>query len=305
MSRRSPKGRAVNGILPLDKPVGIGSNEVLQVVKRLFRARKAGHTGSLDQLASGLLPLCFGEATKMSGFLLNADKRYLASFRLGVTTGTADAEGEILRERPVPALTRQRVEEVLARFTGEIEQIPPMHSAIKYHGQRLYKLAHQGLVVERAPRSVTIHAFRLLEIMPDRLDVEVGCSKGTYIRTLAEDVGEALGCGAHVCALRRIAAGPFVAAEMVTLATLESLAARSPERLDGLLLPMESALGNWPQVNLPENAAFYLRRGQPVLVAHAPTEGLVRIYAGSRRFLGVGEVLEDGRIAPKRLVHSA
>jgi len=252
-----------------------------------------------------LLPLCFGEATKMSGFLLDADKRYLASIRLGVTTGTADAEGEVLRERAVPTLERKQVEAVLARFTGKIEQIPPMHSAIKYRGQRLYKLAHQGLVVERQPRAVTIHVFQLLDMTHECLDVEVVCSKGTYIRTLAEDVGEALGCGAHVCALRRIAAGPFVAEQMVTLANVKALAADSPERVDSLLLPMESALGNWPQVNLPENAAFYLRRGQAVLVPHAPTEGLVRIYLGARRFLGVGEVLDDGRIAPKRLVHTA
>jgi len=305
MNRRAAKGRAVNGILLLDKPVGMGSNELLQVVKRLSQARKAGHTGSLDRLASGLLPLCFGEATKISGFLLNADKHYLAGIRLGVTTSTADAEGKVLRERPLPSLTRERVEEVLARFTGEIKQIPPMHSAIKHHGQRLYKLAHQGLVVEREPRTVTIHAFHLLGMTPDCLDVEVRCTKGTYIRTLAEDVGEALGCGAHVGALRRTAVGPFTADEMISLAALRSLADEGPQRVDDALLPMDAALANWPPVSVPENAAFYLRRGQPVLVPHAPTEGLVRIYAGSRRFLGVGEVLEDGRIAPKRLIHTA
>ncbi len=302
MSRRRPRGRPISGILPLDKPVGLGSNEVLQQVKRLYRARKAGHTGSLDRLASGLLPICLGEATKMSGFLLNADKRYLATVRLGVTTTTGDAEGEVTATRPVPVLERGEVEAVLARFTGEISQVPPMHSAIKVRGQRLYKLAHRGLVVEREARTVTIHELTLLGLDRESLELEVACSKGTYIRTLAEDIGEALGCGGHVCALRRTEVGPFRGGQMVTLEQLETNAAEGLEALDARLLPAEAALADCPRVSLPENAAYYLRRGQPVLVAHAPTGGWVRIYAGEGEFVGVGEVLDDGRIAPRRLV---
>ena len=302
MGRRRRHGRDVDGIVLLDKPVGMGSTEVLQRVKNLFRARKAGHTGSLDRLASGLLPICLGEATKISGFLLNADKRYLADFRLGVVTSTGDAEGEIVAEREVPSLERAEVERVLAEFTGEIEQIPPMHSAIKHHGQRLYKLAHQGLTVERKPRRVTIHSLVLREIAGDCLRVEVACTKGTYIRTLAEDIGARLGCGASVSALRRTAAGPFVADDMVSLAELEERAEQGEERLDEVLLPVEAAVAEWPEVRLPDAVAYYLRRGQPVLVPHAPTQGWVRIFAAGDRFVGVGEVLDDGRIAPRRLL---
>ncbi len=292
----------MDGVLLLDKPLGQGSNEVLQVVKRLFYARKAGHTGSLDRLASGLLPICFGEATKMSGFLLNADKRYLATVRLGQITTTADAEGEVLSTQPVPELNDREIEAVLARFTGTIDQVPPMHSAIKVNGQRLYKLAHQGLVVDRESRQVTVHEFRLLGRGDHELQVEVACSKGTYIRTLAEDVGKAIGCGAHVSQLRRTEVGPFRADDMVSLDEVRERAEQRPRQLDELLLPIEAALGDCPQVSLPDNAAYYLRRGQPVLVPHAPTCGWVRIYVEPQRFLGVGEVLDDGRIAPRRLV---
>lgn len=302
MGRRPRKGRNVDGIVLLDKPVSFGSNQVLQRVKRLFNARKAGHTGSLDQLASGLLPICLGEATKFSTFLLNSDKRYQAVFRLGVETTTGDAEGEVVRSREVTPFTREALEKTLAAFTGQIEQIPPMHSAIKYKGQRLYKLAHQGLEVERESRPVTIHSLSLEGCGDDFIAVEVLCSKGTYIRTLAEDIGKALGCGAHVQALRRTGAGPFDASEMVSLEHLESLAGEGFEALDRVLVPMEAALSQWPDVRLPENAAFYLKNGQPVLVPRAPTRGWVRLYGSGDRFLGAGEVLDDGRIAPRRLV---
>ncbi len=302
--RRRRRGRDVQGIILLDKPTGMGSNEALQLVKRLFDAKKAGHTGSLDRQASGLLPICLGEATKISSFLLNASKRYRATFRLGVRTTTGDAEGEVVQTRTPRDITRARVERVLDGFRGSVEQVPPMYSAIKHQGQRLYKLAHQGVVVEREPRTVHIHELRLLEVAEDALEVEVYCSKGTYIRTLAEDIGEALDCGAHVASLRRIGAGPFDDTRMVTLEALQARAREGLEALDDLLLPMEAAVADWPAVHLPEGVAYYLRKGQPVIVPHAPTGGWVRIYAEHRKFLGVGEVLDDGRIAPRRLVNT-
>lgn len=301
MSRRV-RGRPVNGLVILDKPVVMGSNEVLQVVKRLFNARKAGHTGSLDRLASGLLPICLGEATKISGFLLNADKRYEADVRLGIRTNTGDAEGKTIQTAPVKLPSSRKLGRVLEGFIGEIEQVPPMHSAIKYKGQRLYKLAHQGLVVERKPRRVRIYELDLLGTEPELLTINVKCSKGTYIRTLAEDIGESLGCGAHVERLRRLEAGPFVSDDMISLERLRDFAEEGMARLDSTLLPMEAAVSHWPQVSLPEAVSYYLRQGQPVMVPHAPTEGWVRIYVDQERFIGVGEVLDDGRIAPRRLV---
>ncbi len=303
MGRRRKHGRDLTGIVLLDKPVGVGSTEVLQRVKNLFQARKAGHTGSLDRLASGLLPLCFGEATKVSGFLLNADKRYRSTFRLGVVTSTGDAEGEVLERHEPPQLGEQEIIRVLAEFNGEIEQVPPMHSAIKHQGQRLYKLAHQGLTVERQPRRVTIYRIDLLDYGDGRLHVEVDCSKGTYIRTLAEDIGKRLGCGASVETLHRLGAGPFDAKDMVPLAELEERADEGLDALDEVLLPIEAAVAHWPGVSLPDAVAYYLRRGQPVLVPHAPTEGWVRIFAAGDRFVGVGEVLDDGRVAPRRLMN--
>lgn len=302
MGRRRRNGRDLTGIVLLDKPVGIGSTQALQRVKNLFQARKAGHTGSLDRLASGLLPLCFGEATKISGFLLDADKRYRSTFRLGVVTSTGDAEGEVIESQDPPRLDEGTIHRVLAEFNGAIEQVPPMHSAIKHQGQRLYKLAHQGLTVEREPRTVTIYRLDLLGHGDGRLSVEVECSKGTYIRTLAEDIGKRLGCGASVETLHRFGAGPFDGADMVALEELEARAERGLDALDEVLLPIEAAVAHWPGVSLPDAVAYYLRRGQPVLVPHAPTEGWVRIFAGGDRFVGVGEVLDDGRVAPRRLM---
>jgi tRNA pseudouridine55 synthase len=305
VGRRRRQGRDLTGIILLDKPVGLGSTQVLQRVKNLFQARKGGHTGSLDRLASGLLPLCFGEATKISGFLLNADKRYRSTFRLGVVTDTGDAEGEVIERHDPPQLDEQEILRVLAEFKGPIEQVPPMHSAIKHQGQRLYKLAHQGLTVERQPRSVTIYRLELLGFGDGRLRVEVDCSKGTYIRTLAEDIGKRLGCGGSVESLHRFGAGPFDAKDMVSLSELEERAERGLAALDELLLPMEAAVAHWPGVSLPDAVAHYLRRGQPVLVPHAPTEGWVRIFAGGDRFVGIGEVLDDGRVAPRRLINAS
>lgn len=303
MSRnRHRRGRRVDGILLLDKPRGITSNEALQRVKRLFRARKAGHTGNLDPLASGVLPVCLGEATKMSAFLLDADKRYRGVIKLGERTASGDSEGEVIERLPVPDLDEQRVDEVLQRFVGEIEQIPPMYSALKHQGQPLYKLARQGIEVERKPRTVTIHELTLLEVSGNELTIDIHCSKGTYIRTLAEDIGLALGSCAHLGELVRTKAGPFELQDTVTLEQLESLAAEGLVALDGLLLPMERALADWPAVELSQEAAYYLRKGQPVFVPQVSASGWVRLYDGKALFLGVGTILDDGRVAPKRLL---
>jgi len=296
----------VNGILLLDKPTGLTSNAALQRVKTLYRACKAGHTGSLDPLASGLLPVCLGEATKVSAFLLDADKHYRVSCRLGERTSTADAEGELIESRPVTGLAEQQLHKAMAGFLGDIDQIPPMYSAVKHKGQRLYKLARQGVEVKREPRQITIHEMTLLGFASPLAEIDVRCSKGTYVRTLVEDIGAELGCGAHVAGLRRLGVGPYDASGMVTMETLEKLLAQGGETaLDALLLPMESGLAQWPGVRLTGDAAFYLRQGQPVLVPHAPTTGWVRLYEGETRFLGVGEILDDGRVAPRRLLNTS
>ena len=305
MARRRNRGRKVDGVVLLDKPLGLTSNQALQRVKRLFDANKAGHTGSLDPLATGLLPICLGEATKISGYLLDADKHYRAVCKLGVKTSSGDAEGEVIAERPVGELSREQVLKVLAGFVGTIQQIPPMHSAIKRDGQPLYKLAHQGIEVEREPREVTIYQLELLRLEGDELEIDVRCSKGTYIRTLAEDIGEALGCGAHIIVLRRTGVGRLDASRMLDMETLQSLAEQGQEALDAILLPMGDALSDWPAVHLSEDAAYYLCQGQAVFVPRLKERGLVRLFAGDARFLGIGSVLDDGRVAPKRLVATA
>jgi tRNA pseudouridine55 synthase len=303
VARRRKRGRNVNGVLLLDKPTGITSNAALQTVKRLFNANKAGHTGSLDPLASGMLPICLGEATKISGFLLSADKEYRALCKLGVTTDSGDADGEVRETRPLGELNIARVQEVLESFVGQSQQIPPMHSAIKRGGQPLYKLAHQGVEVEREPRDITIHSLTLIRLEGDELEFDVRCSKGTYIRVLAEDIGEALGCGAHVAGLRRTGVGALDDYPMYTLEALQEIAESSGmAALDELLLPMESTLPDWPEVRLSEDASFYLCQGQPVFVPQLKDRGWVRLYAGDKRFLGLGTVLDDGRVAPKRLL---
>ncbi|MEW7977472.1 MAG: tRNA pseudouridine(55) synthase TruB [Candidatus Sedimenticola endophacoides] len=299
---RRPRGRDVQGILLLDKPLGVTSNKALQRVKQIFFARKAGHTGSLDPEAGGLLPICFGGATKVSAYLLDADKRYWVRVRLGETTTTADAEGELLRTRPVEGVTEALLADALARFRGEIQQIPPMYSALKHQGERLYKLAREGVEVERKPRTITIYELKLLAWESPHLELEVRCSKGTYIRTLAEDIGEVLGCGAHVAALRRTGLGPYREADMVTMERIEAAAREGNEALDALLLGVDSALGHWPQVRLTADSAFYLGQGQAVLVPNAPTGGPVRIYDPNGRFLGIGEILDDGRVTPRRMI---
>ena len=289
----------MNGILVVDKPAGISSNDVVQQAKRLFGAQKVGHTGSLDPLATGVLPLCFGEATKFSQYLLDADKKYWAQVRLGITTETADADGEVIAQADTSGITESQVTAALERFVGEIEQIPAMYSALKRQGQPLYKLARQGIEVKRAPRRISIYSAELLQFSEASIELRVHCSKGTYIRSLAEDLGAALGCGAHVSALRRLAAGPYEEGQATTLAEL--CETNDMQEMDALLLPVSSAVDSWPAVRLHEDTAHYVRQGQPVQVAHAPTDGWVQIFelAEEDRFLGVGEILTDGRVAPR------
>ena len=286
----------------MDKPAGISSNDVVQQAKRLFGAQKVGHTGSLDPLATGVLPLCFGEATKFSQYLLDADKKYWAQVRLGITTETGDADGEVIAQADASSVTPAQAVAALETFVGEIEQIPSMYSALKHQGQPLYKLARKGIEVERAPRQVSIFSAELLQFSEASIELRVHCSKGTYIRSLAEDLGAALGCGAHVSALRRLAAGPYEEGQATTLAEL--CETNDMQEMDALLLPVSSAVDSWPAVRLHEDTAHYVRQGQPVQVSHAPTDGWVQIFelAEEDRFLGVGEILTDGRVAPRRLV---
>ncbi|CAN7244738.1 tRNA pseudouridine(55) synthase TruB [Pseudomonas sp. LjRoot71] len=294
--------RAVDGIILLDKPKGFSSNAALQKVRWLLNAEKAGHTGSLDPLATGVLPLCFGEATKFSQYLLDADKGYETLMQLGVTTTTADAEGEVLERRAV-TVGRADIEALLPQFRGEISQIPPMYSALKRDGQPLYKLARAGEVVEREPRSVTIARLELLDCEAEQARLAVDCSKGTYIRTLVEDIGYLLGCGAHVAELRRTKAGPFDLSRTVTLEELERVHAEGGnEAVDQFLQPVDSGLQHWPLLQFSEHSSFYWLQGQPVRAPEAPKFGMVRVQDHNGRFIGIGEVSEDGRIAPRRLI---
>lgn len=306
MGRSRRKGRVVDGILLLDKPAGITSNGALQRVKHLYGAAKAGHTGSLDPIATGVLPICFGEATKFSQFLLDADKGYIATIQLGVRTTTGDSEGDIVHERAVPELSNEAIESCLDAFRGEINQIPSMYSAIKLNGQPLYKLARQGIEVERQPRRVTIMALRLIERTDDRWVLNITCTKGTYVRSLAEDIGELIGCGAHVVGLRRRQAGPFAIEETCTLERLEGLKAEIGEPgLDEALLPVSAAVAEYPVVEMTALTASYFVQGQPVQIAGVKNEGLVSVYSeamDSKVFVGVGEILDDGKIAPRRLI---
>ena len=303
MAKRRSKGRDVHGILLLDKPQGFTSNLVLQKVKRLFQARKAGHTGSLDPLATGMLPICFGEATKISNFLLNADKRYLAVCKLGQRTDSADADGNILATRPVKGISERQVLDVLQQFMGEQQQVPPMHSAIKQDGVPLYKLAHQGIEVERKARNITVYRLELTRFGKDVLELDISCSKGTYIRTLADDIGEALGCGAHITALRRLQVGVFSGAKMYTFEDLNSLQEQGLTALENSLLPIDSGLSDWAEVQLTSDATFYIRQGQAVFVPQLKTDGYVRLYDPQHEFIGIGMMQEDGRLAPKRLMN--
>ncbi|MDP5071001.1 MAG: tRNA pseudouridine(55) synthase TruB [Congregibacter sp.] len=307
MARRR-RGRAVSGILLLDKPLGMSSNQALQRCKWLYSAAKAGHTGSLDPLATGVLPLCFGEATKFSQYLLDADKAYESTFCLGQSTRTGDSEGETVMQADASALDLLQIEGALEAFRGPILQLPPMYSAIKRGGQPLYKLARAGIEVEREPRPVMIKSLEVLAFRPGfraEVDVRILCSKGTYVRSLAMDLGEQLGVGGHVSALRRIKAGPFELAGCVTVGAIEALHANQDIAvMDALLKPVDTAVEHMPLLRLPESSGFYLRQGQPVLVPNAPCDGMVRVALETGEFLGLGEILDDGRVAPRRLVVS-
>ncbi len=297
MSRRRHSGRHVHGILLLDKRQGVSSNLALQEVKRLFAANKAGHTGSLDPLATGLLPVCFGEATKISAMLLDDDKRYRVVIQLGVVTDTGDAEGKVLSTQLAPEFDRQRIDRCLAAFSGSIEQIPPMYSALKHQGKRLYELARAGQEVQRKPRRITIHKIDCLHYAGDLLTLDVTCSKGTYIRSLAEDIGRHLGCGASVRELRRTAVGGLDIAAAWTLTELQEL---DDERLLQCLQPIDQALTAWPKVILASDLAGKIVHGQKIVPPGQVSPGMVRIYT-ERGILGIGEIDRQGVLSPKRL----
>lgn len=289
--------RIVDGVLLLDKPQGLSSNHALQAARRLLNAAKAGHTGTLDPMATGLLPLTFGEATKFSQMLLDADKTYEAVVQLGVETDSGDAEGRVVATHPV-AVTEAAVVEVLSRFRGDIEQVPPMYSALKRDGKALYEYAREGIELEREARRVTIHALELLAFDGDRFGIRVACSKGTYIRTLAMDIGAALGCGAHLCALRRTRIGAFDVSEAVTLERLE--AAPADER-DALLAPVDALVGEFDVVALTAEEATWLLQGRTLRLAKQEAPGPVRAY-GPHGFLGLAQWQADGALAPRRLI---
>jgi len=312
LGRRRNSGRNVNGILLLDKPAGISSNHALQRVKSLYHANKAGHTGSLDPLATGVLPICLGEATKFSQFLLDSDKRYVSTFILGVTTDTGDSDGEVLDVKDASNITERQVELAIKGFKGDIKQVPSMYSALKRNGQPLYRLARKGIVVDREPRDITVFQYQILDFRSGskaELDVEVHVSKGTYVRSLAEDLGAIIGCGAHVSSLRRHLAGPFNDSHCVTLEDLSRLRDNDPSNLDGLLKPMDIAVADFMAVELSSNVSEYFQLGQAVMSNQAFRNGqegdIVRVFREDGFFLGIGEVTKDGQVAPKRLVVEA
>ncbi len=298
---RKPRGAPVNGILLIDKPAGITSNKTLQIAKRLLNARKAGHTGSLDPIATGVLPVCFGHATRISGLLLGSTKHYEVGIRLGVTTDSGDKAGKELSRKAVEydAVT---LDEALARFRGEIQQVPPMFSALKQDGQRLYKLARKGLEVRREPRTVTVHELSLQNVEDDYLELRVHCSKGFYIRSLAADIGDALNCGGHVERLRRVAVHDFGIDQCVSLKRLEAL--ESADRRQDLLIPADQALKGFPRIELSVGDAAAFCQGQTVCPLehprNCPDQGLVRLYSQNNRLLGLGQMV-DGKIAPRKV----
>lgn len=308
MARRR-KGRPIDGVILLDKPTGISSNDALQKVKRIYFAEKAGHTGALDPLATGMLPICLGEATKFSQFLLDSDKRYRVIAKLGERTDTSDSDGDVVETRPVN-VTLETLEACIEKFRGESDQVPSMFSALKYQGKPLYEYARKGIEVPRESRKITVYGIVLHRFSGDEVEMEVHCSKGTYIRTIVDDLGEMLGCGAHVTMLRRTAVANYPYEKMVTLEQLNELLEQAQreeiaprELLDPLLLPMDTAVEDLPEVNLIPELADMVQHGQAVQVFGAPTEGTVRLTMGEERlFIGVGEMNDDGKIAPKRLV---
>ncbi|MDP6967823.1 MAG: tRNA pseudouridine(55) synthase TruB [Gammaproteobacteria bacterium] len=316
------KGRAVSGILILDKPTGMSSNHALQRVKRLFGARKAGHTGALDPLATGLLPICLGEATKVTQFLLDANKRYQTRAQLGVRTDSSDADGKVLETKPCEHITQTMVEAELPQFRGTISQVPSMFSALKHQGQPLYKLARAGKKVAVKARQVQVFDLTFLGLQDAQVSMDITCSKGTYIRSIVEDLGLALGCGAHVAQLRRLQAGPFVAEQMVTLEQLQALveevhqeyAGAAPEKaifaaLDALLLPLDTAVLHLNAVQLCPQQSGALQQGKVITLAEQQVmPGVVRVYnsqiPADESFIGLAEVSEDGTLRAKRLLQT-
>lgn len=293
--------RAVSGVLLLDKAYGISSNTALQQVKRLFQAEKAGHTGNLDPIATGLLPVCFGEATKFSHYLLDANKTYHARFRLGATTNTGDSEGEILSRNAV-TVSQNEIERVLKSFVGTIQQVPPMYSALKYQGKSLYTYARAGMEILREPREVSIYSMTLDAFAGDEFAVTVQCSKGTYIRVLGEDIGAALGCGAYMVGLRRVETGSFVLSSALSFSQLEQM---TPDQRDEVLLPADCLLANLPKITLDSDSAYYLQQGQQVWKSGQSETGPVSLWGPDSVFLGLGEITGEGKVAPKRLVVAA
>ncbi|AYY82760.1 MULTISPECIES: tRNA pseudouridine(55) synthase TruB [Proteus] len=308
MGRRR-KGREINGVLLLDKPQDISSNDALQKVRRMFNASKAGHTGALDPLATGMLPICLGEATKFSQFLLDSDKRYRVIARLGQRTDTSDAQGEVIQERPVQ-FTQQALDDALESFRGETLQVPSMYSALKHHGKPLYEYARQGIEIEREARPITVYELQFIRWEGNELELEIHCSKGTYIRTIIDDLGEKLQCGAHVIFLRRLEVADYPKERMVTLDQLSMMIdnAQTAQEdpflaLDALLLPMDTAVAHFPVINLTTVIAGYLKLGQPVRVNHDINEGeWVRVTEGNEeKFIGLA-IIKEGLVAPKRIV---
>ncbi len=297
MARRR-KGRDVHGIILLDKPVGYSSNQAVQRIRWLFTARKAGHTGSLDPFATGMLPICLGEASKTAGFMLDASKTYLATARMGQATATGDTEGDVIKELPVPDLSPAAINAAFASFCGAIEQVPPMYSALKHQGQPLYKLARAGKEVERKSRTVTIHGLELIRWEKPLLVFRVHCSKGTYVRTLAEDIAEKLGNCAHLQALRRMEVEPFREDDMIGLEELEKAVEAGHQ--DALLLPLDAGLESWPVLELSGEDQVRFTHGNPAAVRSSQT-GKVRVYACDAQILGLGEVRGDRKVYPKRL----
>lgn len=291
----------VDGLLLLNKPSGMTSNRALQVVRRMLNARKAGHTGSLDPAATGMLPLCFGEATKVCAYLLDADKSYRVTARLGLSTDTGDADGQEIETASVPELAEERWNEILQGFCGDSTQIPPMYSALKIDGKRLYELARRGEVVEREPRSIRIYEIRLLELAGSRLVFRVSCSKGTYIRVLVEDIARKAGTIAHTARLHRESVGDFQGAAMLDMATLEALAEKGLEPLRAELIGADVALARLPAVTISAGDALRFCGGQAVMADSGGQTGLARVYAASKRFLGVGELAVEGMLAPRRV----
>lgn len=290
--------RNVNGVLLLDKPIGFSSNQALQKAKWLYQAAKAGHTGTLDPLATGLLPLCFGEATKFAHYLTDADKTYVATLKLGVTTNTGDAEGEILTTQTVN-VSQMQFEQACQQFLGEISQIPPMFSALKHEGKAMYEYARAGIEIERKARLITIHHIAVEDFKQDEAIITVTCTKGTYIRTLAEDIGKQLGCGAHLIGLRRTATADYKIAQTITLEQLEAM---TLEQREAALLPEDTAVQHLPAITLDDDSVFYLQQGQGVWKSGLVPKGLLRLYSEQQTFLGLGELSDEGKIAPKRLI---